>query len=209
MKDSDVTPGDGLAGGEATASLSPSLLERLRARDDGAWRRLEALYGATVRGWCRRWGLAEADAADAAQEVFGAVVRGLADFRRDRPADSFRGWLWTVARNKARDHWRRQGDREAAAGGSTALEKLHQLAGDDGAASEEGRAAEEGALYRQALDLIKTEFEERTWRAFLLVTVEERPAADVAAELGMSPGAVYVAKSRVLKRLREEFADLF
>jgi RNA polymerase sigma-70 factor (ECF subfamily) len=65
-----------------------------------------------------------------------------------------------------------------------------------------------GDLYRRALDLIRSEFEERTWRAFLMVTVEGRLPADVAVELGTTPGAVYIAKSRVLKRLREEFGDL-
>ena len=68
--------------------------------------------------------------------------------------------------------------------------------------------AEPGGLYRRALELIQAEFEERTWRAFLMVTVEARLPADVAAELGTTPGAVYIAKSRVLKRLREEFKDL-
>jgi RNA polymerase sigma-70 factor (ECF subfamily) len=207
MKDADVVKDAGAPTGGANASLGASLLGRLRAGQPGAWERLARLYGETVYGWCRRAGVSEADAADVSQEVFAAVVRRLGDFRRERPGDSFRGWLWTITRNKVRDHWRRA-DQVKAVGGTTAQEIIHQVPEDAPPDAEAGPEAEAGGLYRRALELIQTEFEERTWRAFLLVTVEARLPADVAAELGMTPGAVYIAKSRVLKRLREEFGDL-
>src|SRR5262249_11480033 len=158
--------------------------------------------------WCRRAGVPEADAADVSQDVFAVVARHLADFRRERPGDSFRGWLWTITRNKVRDHWRRHADRIKAAGGTTAQEVMTQVAEDGPSDSEAGAEEEAGELYRRALDLIRSEFEERTWKAFLMVTVDGRLPADAAAALGTTPGAVYIAKSRVLKRLREEFGDL-
>jgi RNA polymerase sigma-70 factor (ECF subfamily) len=206
MKDANVEP-SGRQPDEGS-SLGASLLDRLRTKQSGAWERLTRLYGQTVHVWCRRFGVSEADTADVSQEVFAAVARHIEDFRRERPGDSFRGWLWTITRNKVRDHWRPQADRARAAGGTTAQEVLHQIP-EDAPPDDDGEGAAEGnQLYQRALELIQTEFEERTWRAFLMVTLEARLPADVAAELGMTPGAVYIAKSRVLKRLREEFGDL-
>jgi RNA polymerase sigma-70 factor (ECF subfamily) len=150
----------------------------------------------------------EADAADVSQEVFAAVARHIADFRRERPGDSFRGWLWTITRNKVRDHWRRHADEVQAAGGTTAQQVMNQVPEDGPPDTETGAEGEASDLYRRALELIRSEFEERTWRAFLMVTMEGRLPADVAAALGTTPGAVYIAKSRVLKRLRDEFGDL-
>jgi RNA polymerase sigma-70 factor (ECF subfamily) len=189
-------------------SVAASLLERLRTGVAGAWERLAGLYGATVYVWCRRAGVSEADAPDVSQEVFSAVARHIDDFRRERPGDSFRGWLWTITRNKARDHRRRHADQARAVGGTTAQEVMNQVAESAASESETEQEPRSGDLYRRALELIRSEFEERTWRAFLMVTVEDRLPADVAVELGTTPGAVYIAKSRVLKRLREEFGDL-
>lgn len=193
---------------DANSTVGASLLERLRTREAGAWERLTRLYGQTVYGWCRRAGVSETDAADVCQDVFTAVARTIADFRRERPGDSFRGWLWTITRNKVRDHWRRNADRVPAIGGTTAQAAMRELPDEEPADSVSVPGEEAGNLYRRALELIRTEFEDRTWRAFLMVTVEARLPADVASELGMTPGAVYIAKSRVLKRLREEFGDV-
>jgi RNA polymerase sigma-70 factor (ECF subfamily) len=175
--------------------------------DPAAWERLLRLYGPAVEGWCRRAGLSAEDAADVRQEVFGAVARGIARFRRDRPGDSFRGWLYAATRSRLVDHWRRAGRQPRAAGGTDAQDRLLELPDQEPPASEAPEAAAP-ELYRRSVRLIRTEFEERTWQAFWRVTVDGRSAVEVAAELGMTPGAVYVAKSRVLKRVREEFADL-
>jgi RNA polymerase sigma-70 factor (ECF subfamily) len=208
MKDARRVTNSELPKVDRNPSVAASLLERLRASEAGAWERLAGLYGATVYVWCRRAGVSEADAPDVSQEVFSAVARHIADFRRERPGDSFRGWLWTITRNKVRDHRRRHADRVRAAGGTTAQEVMNQVAESAASESETEPEPRSGDLYRRALELIRSEFEERTWRAFLMVTVEGRLPADVAGELGTTPGAVYIAKSRVLKRLREEFGDL-
>src|SRR2546425_622239 len=91
----------------APQSTSSSLLERVKARDADGWRRLVRLYSPMVFDWCRQRGLQSEDAADVLQEVFQAVFQHVADFRRDRPGDSFRGWLWTITQNKLHDHFRR------------------------------------------------------------------------------------------------------
>jgi RNA polymerase sigma-70 factor (ECF subfamily) len=113
-------PGDVPVGGAPTSSASDSLFRRLRAREGAAWHRLVRLYGPVVYGWCRRAGLQEADAADVGQEVFAAVAGGIDAFRRDRPGDSFRGWLWGITRHKVNDLWRRRAGQPDGAGGSGA-----------------------------------------------------------------------------------------
>jgi RNA polymerase sigma-70 factor (ECF subfamily) len=204
---SSPDPVDPASGPES--SVSASLLHRLRSQDEQAWERLLALYGPTVLGWCRRAGLPPQDAEDVHQEVFRAVARSIADFRRDRPGDSFRGWLWTVTRRKVIDYQRHRAIGVEAAGGSTAQQRLAQVPEEEEPSEPEGGlSAEAEAICRRALELIRGSFTESTWRAFWAVAVEGQPAADVAAALGLSVGAVYIAKSRVLARLREEFADL-
>ncbi len=197
-------------------STSRSLLANARLAVPAAWERLVRLYAPLVASWCRRWGVAEQDISDVLQEVFSAVAHHLAAFRKERPADTFRGWLRTIARSKACDHFRRKAGEPAATGGSEAARQFQQVL-DPGLPPEPGEPAdgEEGdddalldELLRKALASIRGEFHERTWQAFWGVVVEGRLAADVAADLDMKPGAVRVAKSRVLLRLRRELGDV-
>ncbi len=184
---------------------SPSLLDRARRRDGPSWLRLVTLYGPLVEHWCRRGGAREADVPDVAQEVFLAVSERLESFERRRDG-SFRAWMRGIARHKLLDYYRRSARHQAPAGGSTAFLRLQEI--PDPEAGSDADADEVSGLYRRALDLIRSEFEEPTWRAFWLATVEGRDSPSVAAELGMSPVAVRIAKSRVLARLREEAGDL-
>jgi RNA polymerase sigma-70 factor (ECF subfamily) len=207
-------PSDVFVGGTPDAggssSLSPSLLLRVRARDADAWRRLLRLFGPVVYGWCRRAGLQPADATDVGQEVFAAVARGLPGFRRDRPGDSFRGWLYGITQHKLADQGRRRAGQPQAEGGSDARDRLAEVAApEDSTSGDSAAGAERGRLLRRALDLVRPEFQERTWQAFWRVTALGQSPTEVAAALGMSVNAVYIARSRVLRRLREEFGDLF
>jgi RNA polymerase sigma-70 factor (ECF subfamily) len=196
-------------GSQPSCVTSRSLLERARGADAGAWERLVTLYAPLVAHWCRRWALPEQDLADVLQDVFQAVVAALGRFRKERAGDTFRGWLRTIAHNKVRDHWRRLGREPEGAGGSDAQRRLAELPGPRQAeVHSSAPEAEERALFFRALELIRAEFAERTWQAFWRTAVEDRAPRDVAAELSMSPGAVRVAKSRVLHRLREELGDL-
>lgn len=184
------------------------MLRGLKAWEPGAWERLVGLYGPLVYHWCRRAGLQPADSRDVGQEVFRAVMRGIAQFRRDREGDTFRGWLRAITRHKISDSLR---ERPRALTGTGAPE-LHGVPATSGPGAADLGAGEDAAdariVCRRALALIRDAVEERTWQAFWRVTVEARPPADVAGELGISPNAVYLAKSHVLRRLREEFAEL-
>jgi RNA polymerase sigma-70 factor (ECF subfamily) len=200
---SDRYPGQA---GDAVPATSLSLLDRARARDGDAWQRVMDLYRPLVIGACTRRGVAAEDAQDVAQEVFCAAAAGLATFRRDQPGDTFRGWLRGITRNQVLMHFRRTRRQPQAMGGSAARLDLENVPGpaDDNADD----AAAVNSLYRRALEYVRGEFNERTWQAFWRTAIDERGAADVAAELGMTPAAVRQAKSRVLRRLKQELGEL-
>jgi RNA polymerase sigma-70 factor (ECF subfamily) len=190
-------------------STSRSLLDEARHADPAAWERLVKLYAPLVATWCRNWGVAEQDVLDVLQEVFSSVSSHLDRFRNDRPSDTFRGWLLTIARNKTRDHFRRAAHQPAGAGGTDAFVRLQQILDPEGELLPAEPAADAGfnLVLLRALEQIRNEFHERTWQAFWGVVVEGRAAVDVAADLTMTPGAVRVSKSRVLLRLRRELGD--
>jgi RNA polymerase sigma-70 factor (ECF subfamily) len=195
---------------EPTASelTSASLLDRLRADDADAWRRLVHLYSPLVFAWARRSGLPASDVDDVMQEVFRAVALHIGQFRRDRAGDSFRGWLWTITRNKLRDHFRKHADQPVAVGGSTMHGRLLEVPEAEPPPEDASAADSPGALVHRALDLIRRDFEESTWQAFWQVAVDNKPAGDVARALGLSVFAVYQAKYRVTRRLRDELNGL-
>lgn len=196
-----TTPGEH-KGGQPT---SLSLLQRVRGKDEAAWFRLHELYRPFVLYWCGRWGVRAEDREDVAQDVFRVAVARLEDFRRDRPGDSFRAWLRGIAHNVALQHFRRAGQQVAGAGGSDVLGQLRQVPAP---AEEEDPPEQTSELYRRALELVRGEFEERSWRMFWMTVIDGRPPADVAGEMGVSAAAVRQAKSRVLRRLREEAGEL-
>jgi RNA polymerase sigma-70 factor, ECF subfamily len=186
---------------------SLTLLDRVRARDSDAWTRLTGLYGPLVRHWCGRLGVRGDEADDVAQDVFAAVAGSLDDFRRGGAHESFRAWLRGVTRHKVIDHLRRRNRHPGAQGGTDARRKLEAVAdpepdlGDD-------PPEEVTGLYRRALELVRDEFEARTWQMFWRAAVDNHPAEVIAADLGVSSAAVRMAKSRVLRRLKEEVGDL-
>jgi len=196
------------AGPGPAGATSTSLIRRVQAGEHQAWQRLVDLYGPLVYGWCRQSGLQAVDAADVVQEVFCAVAAHVARFRRERPGDSFRAWLRTIARNKLCDHFRKLGRQPQPRGGTTAQQDLAQIAQPDadGLLGEDGRAADR-ALWHRAMELVRAEFEPRTWEAFWRLAIQRRPGAEVAGELGISLAAAYQAKYRVLRRIRRELDD--
>jgi RNA polymerase sigma-70 factor, ECF subfamily len=186
---------------EASATSS-SLLDRVRAGEPAAWDRLLSLYGPLVWHWCRRSGLQEQDGSDVVQDVFGAVAGRVAAFQARAPG-GFRGWLRVITRHKICDLFRRRQHEPSGAGGSDAQRWLGQVAGpDDSADASASDVADHHFLVRRVVELLRPEFSEHTWQAFWRTAVEGQPAAEAAAALGMSPGAVRVAKCRVLQRLR-------
>lgn len=196
---------------EGSNATSRSLIARVRAHDAKAWERLVELYAPYVLVECRRARLEPADLADVFQEVFQAAFTRIATFEHRTQRDTFRGWLRVIARRKVADHFRRLEREPRGAGGTEIQIRLGRLR-----APEPPEEASAGAcpadpagarLLRDALAGIRSEFQNRTWQAFLGTALDGRSPGDVGEELGMSPGAVRVAKSRVLSRLRAELGD--
>jgi RNA polymerase sigma-70 factor (ECF subfamily) len=178
----------------------PSLLQRLRQpHDPAAWDWFVRLYTPLLFSWARRSGLQEPDAADLVQEVFTLLLRKLPEFRYEE-GGSFRGWLHTVLRNKHRELLRR---RDPAAGSADKLDDVAAPA-DDPLVEEDYRHE----VLRRALALLRPDFEPATWAAFHQTVVLGRPTQEVAAELGVSPNAVRIARCRVLRRVRQELEGL-
>jgi RNA polymerase sigma factor (sigma-70 family) len=193
---------------EAPATRA-SLLVRIRDGKDGdAWGEFVRAYAPVVYGYARKRGLQDADAADLMQEVLRSVAGAAAKLVYDPARGSFRGWLFTVTRNKLytfleryRRHPRGSGDE----GSQDRLEE-HPAPEADGAALWDREY--ETRLAGWAMERVRGGFRDHTWRAFHLTAVEGKSAREAGETLGMSPGAVLVAKSRVLARLRQEIQQL-
>jgi RNA polymerase sigma-70 factor, ECF subfamily len=196
------------SGASEPSSISSTLLDQIRARQPEAWRRLVDLYGPVVYRWCRQLGVNEADAADVVQEVFASVLTGLERFRRDRQGDSFGAWLRTVTRHRVIDHFRRRQGQADAEGGTNAYRQLLDLAESTAESTLSPAVEKDGPFSRRVLDLVRVEFENRTWEAFWRIVIDGQTPAEAAAGMGLSLTAVYKAKSRVLRRLRKELNDV-
>jgi RNA polymerase sigma-70 factor, ECF subfamily len=191
------------------SDTSLSLLDRLRHRpDDGTWRRLVDVYTPLIRGWLRRHGLTEADADDLTQDVLAVLVRELPGFEHAGRPGAFRSWLRTITVNRARNFWRRRQAQPPARGGDDFLRVLDQLEDPDSAPSRLWDEEYDRSVARRLLALVEGDFEPATWRAFRRVVLDGVKPAAAAAELGLSVNAVLLAKSRVLRRLRQEMSGL-
>ncbi len=190
-------------------STRPSLLIRVRDNDDGqAWAQFVETYAPLIYGFARRQGLQDADAADLTQEALRAVCRGVKTLEYDPSRGSFRAWLFTVVRNKLRDSLARRGCPGRGTGDTATHELLNnQSALDDDRASEWDELYER-RLFTQAAEQVRDKVEESTWQAFWQTAVDGKRAKEVAQELGMSVAAVYLAKGRVMTRLKERIRYL-
>ena len=153
--------------------------------------------------WCRRFGLDHNDAADVVQDVFAAVARRIEQYR----AGSFRGWLWTITRNKLNDRYRKERDQVVAAGGTDAQRRMADIPEQLPDDSDLHLSRETDSLILRGIEFVRSEFEERTWSAFRRSVVDGERTAEIAADMGISANAVRQAKSRVLRRLRAELGE--
>jgi RNA polymerase sigma factor (sigma-70 family) len=186
----------------------PSLLQRIRDPRDGvAWVEFIDIYGPLVYDYGRRRGLQDADAADLTQEVLRAVAGAAGRFAYDPARGAFRSWLFTVTRRKLLDTARRRRPGDRGTGDTDVHKRLEEQEDVRSDGVDDGDEWDRAFRQRQldwAADQIRSEFRPATWRAFWLCAVEGRATLETSASLGMSVGAVYAAKCRVLARLREE-----
>ncbi len=190
---------------------SLSLLERLKEAGPGAsdWSRLQAIYLPLIKRWLGRVPGIGHDVDDLAQDVFVVVIREIPRFQRRREG-SFRAWLRQVTVNQVRTNQRRRRRYAHGAGpGPGAADGfLNNLADPNGDLAREWDADHDRCVFDQLLAIVRPDFSASTWDAFQRFAVDGLPANQVANELGLSVNAVVQAKSRVLKRLREEAGEL-
>ena len=183
---------------EPSPSTRASLIVRLRdPADAAAWEEFTAIYGPLVRRLARAKGFQDADAADLSQDVFRAVAGAIDRWDPDPNRGSFRGWLFRIARNLIVNFLAAQKRRPRASGDSAMRELLEQqpareLDPDDSALLETEYRRE---LFSFALRRTREQFREATWQAFQRTAVDLEPPAVVAQELGMTLGALYVART--------------
>jgi RNA polymerase sigma-70 factor (ECF subfamily) len=178
---------------------SLTLLDRLGAGDQDAWRHMVTLYTPLLRGWLRHAALQPADVEDLTQNALAVVLRKLPAYRHNGHRGAFRTWLRRIIDNVLRESLR--GRARRAAGGADLLAQLEDPASE---LNRRWDAEHDRHVLRGLLDLIRGEFAEPTWQAFARTTLDGLPAAQVAADLGMSVNAVHIARSRFLARLRRE-----
>jgi len=186
----------------------PSLLLRIRdAGDRQAWSEFVEVYAPLVYGFARKHGLQDADAADLTQEVLHAVSSAVGRLEYDPRRGSFRGWLFTIVRRRLQNALNRQ-RRECRGSGSSSAQIVLEAV----PAPEDQRALweqeYEGRLFTFAAAQVRSEIQDSTWQAFRLTAVEGKSGKETAEELGMTAAAVYLAKRRVLTRLKEEVRRL-
>ena len=180
----------------------PSLLLRVRdVNDDLAWREFVEIYTPLVYTFCRNRGLQEGDAADVAQEVMRVVSQAMPEFQYDAALGKFRGWLLQITRHRLCKFFDRQ-RRAPQAASETTVERFFN---QEPSVDEQSRWDEDfrQRLFDWAAEKARTEFQSTTWQAFWLTSVQLVSVKEVAARLGISIGAIYIARSRVIARLRE------
>ena len=186
----------------------PSLLVRIKdPRDREAWDQFVDIYAPLVYQMARRRGLQDADAADLTQDVLRSVSGAVGRLDYDRRKGTFRSWLYTVTRNALNSFFDSQRRVPRGSGDSAVQEWLEGRPAEDEESAAWDREYQQ-RLLAYAAELVRPCFEESTWKAFWQTAVEGAPGKDVARKLGMTIGAVYIARSRVLCRIKEQIHQL-
>jgi RNA polymerase sigma-70 factor, ECF subfamily len=187
-------------------TLSSTFLGNVQRKDPASWSRLVMTFAPLVYRWCRRAGIRESDTPDVVQDVFATVARGIEGFERQQANGSFRAWLATITRSRVRDFLRKNARHQLPVGGTEALERLQGVPDElDSTICYEGI---ESPLAQRTMELVKAEFEEVTWQAFWLTTIDGLSAAITAERLNLSLASVYQARTRVLRKLRQRISEL-
>lgn len=187
-----------------------SLLVRIRdGQDQEAWQQFMRIYAPVVYGFARKRGLQDADAADVMQDVLRSVAGAVDKLDYDPARGSFRSWLYTVARNRIFSFLNAQRHKIGlGTGDSGTREKLEQVPGPEWELATAWDEEYERSVAALAMQRVQAEVQPAAWQAFWQTAMEGRGGRDVAQSLGMTPGAVYVTRSRILARIKEEVQRL-
>jgi RNA polymerase sigma-70 factor (ECF subfamily) len=187
----------------------PSLLVRIRdTQDNQAWSQFVEIYAPLIYGFARKHGLQDADAADLTQDVLRVVAKTIRGLDYDRQRGSFRGWLFTVVRNKLRNFLTRRRSYEQGTGDTGAHKLLKEQPAPEEDQADWWDQDYERQLFACAAKQVRSRVHESTWQAFWQTTVLGKNGKEVAQELNMTVAAVYLAKSRIMAQLKEEIRQL-
>ena len=207
-------------------AVSEDLLQRAADRQSGAWTSLVARFRPTIKAWCWRRGIADHDASDVCQDVLAAAALGMPKFRQRDAGGAFVRWLQTIAQRKIADFFVRGPklklgddcsvdwlDRAAAAMPGIGEEPQNEealLRGVSGEITPDGspRRVGETRMQIEALLRVRQRLRPRTWNVFCRLVCDQCRPEIVAQEFAMTLGAVYLARSRVVRAVREEFERL-
>ncbi len=184
-----------------------SLLRRAQIGETNAWKKLKELYRPLILDWLRHQGVPPRDLEDLGQEVLLRVVKHLPSFQHSGHRGAFRSWLRTIVCSRTADCWRKV-DAATPAGGSSATAALQEIIDPDSELNRQWDEEHDRYVLQCLLDLVEEEFEPNTLQAFRRLALDGGSGAEAAQELGLSLAAVYVAKSRVLARIRQEAEGL-
>jgi RNA polymerase sigma-70 factor (ECF subfamily) len=185
-----------------------SLLQRAQAGQEESWKDLVDLYRPLIFAWLNRQGVPAGDLEDLSQEVLLSVVKQLPGFQHSGHRGAFRSWLRTIICRRTADYWRALEVHTLARGGSGLAAALQQIADPDSELNRQWDQEHDRYVFRCLLKLVEEEFEPLTLQAFRRLALDGVSGAEAAGELGLSVAAVYVAKSRVLARIRQEAEGL-
>ena len=194
---------------QTSPETRPSLLLRLRnPQDEQAWREFLEIYEPLIERLARRRGLQHADARELVQEVLVAVSGAIDRWDPDETKGSFRGWLSTITRNLTINLLKREGRITRGTGDSEFARLMNEQPDPVGENTALFDLEYRRRLFQFAAEHVQEQFEEATWQAFWKTSVEQQPLVDVCEELGLSRGAIYVARSRVMAKLRKHIEKL-
>jgi RNA polymerase sigma-70 factor (ECF subfamily) len=189
-------------------NTQPSLLVRLGdGKDAEAWTCFAQVYGPAIYGFARKQGLQDADAADVLQEVLRVVAGAIPGFNYDPHRGTFRAWLFTVVRNQLLRFRSRQERPGQGTGSTSVLDRLHETPSPEEGTAELWDLEYERSRFAWAAEQVRPQVKPATWQAFWMTAVEGRSGEETALALGMTVAAVYLAKSRVMARLKEQIRE--
>jgi len=187
---------------ESITSMTSKWLDSIKKNDSDAWRRLIHVYGNLIRWWCRKANVPAQDIEDITQEVFAALSKQLAGFEHQ----SFRGFLWTITCHKIADFWRKNQRIRSVTGGDELKDVLENIEAESNQSSGAVTMATK-VVFESIVQLIRSEFSDQDWHLFWEYAVEGKDASAVAESFGISRNKVFLAKSRILRRIRVELGE--
>ena len=185
-----------------------SLLIRVQNGETNAWNDLLDLYRPLILAWLNRQGVPASDLEDLSQEVLLSLVKHLPGFEHSGRRGAFRSWLRTIVCSRTADYWREIDSGTQASGGSAATAALQEIVDPESALNRHWDTEHDRYVFTCLLDMVEEEFEPITLQAFRRLAIDGVSGEEAAQELGQSVAAVYMAKSRVLARIRQEAEGL-